>query len=502
MASLVTNKRKTKPNSYTVKWVIGGGRPKGVPGEWGIETFDPIEGEHRNEAHAKLFRAAVEAAHHQWPANYVPGTGFVDPVTYQAVLAAAAREQANDEPATTLRLADYIQTYLAKKRTESDFGQVRKYGQMLRDFVEPWFGERDLLDPLCITRDEIEAWALELRAGERAEPETPPEDEDEDDVEDDEDYDEVEPAEDEDPEKIVWLRAPKSPKTIRNIHAAFSAVLTFRMRDSKLPVWQGNPCHGAKLPKLEDDEGDEEMVYLDPDEFAILLSAMKQDARALTKFLFATGLRFGEATALKVKDFARMDPDDHPRFYVRRAWKQRENGSWYLGRPKTAKGKRWISLTKAQAEEILELIAGRGKSEFLFTGPRGGHFTHSTYYSERWRHAVYAAMRCPECRAKDYQEGIGRRGGRNLRNEHVVWCGHQGTLQERPRPHDLRHSHVSCLIELGTHVKKISERLGHASIIVTMDRYGHLFPEIDEILVAGMEGILERVARGMYETVA
>ena len=40
--------------------------------------------------------------------------------------------------------------------------------------------------------------------------------------------------------------------------------------------------------------------------------------------------------------------------------------------------------------------------------------------------------------------------------------------------HDLRHAHASVLIEHGVHPKKIQARLGHSSIQVTMDRYGHL----------------------------
>jgi integrase len=33
----------------------------------------------------------------------------------------------------------------------------------------------------------------------------------------------------------------------------------------------------------------------------------------------------------------------------------------------------------------------------------------------------------------------------------------------------------------------IQERLGHASIAITMDRYGHLLPALDEVVVTGLE---------------
>ena len=45
------------------------------------------------------------------------------------------------------------------------------------------------------------------------------------------------------------------------------------------------------------------------------------------------------------------------------------------------------------------------------------------------------------------------------------------------RLHDLRHSHASMLINLGTPPKVVQERLGHASIQMTLDLYSHLYPD-------------------------
>jgi integrase len=50
-------------------------------------------------------------------------------------------------------------------------------------------------------------------------------------------------------------------------------------------------------------------------------------------------------------------------------------------------------------------------------------------------------------------------------------------LSERVRIHDLRHKCASLLIAQGEHPKAIQEQLGHSSIQVTIDRYGHLFPD-------------------------
>jgi len=47
------------------------------------------------------------------------------------------------------------------------------------------------------------------------------------------------------------------------------------------------------------------------------------------------------------------------------------------------------------------------------------------------------------------------------------------------RIYDLRHTHASLLIHEGVHPKKMAERLGHSSIKLTMDTYGHLFEGSD-----------------------
>jgi integrase len=46
--------------------------------------------------------------------------------------------------------------------------------------------------------------------------------------------------------------------------------------------------------------------------------------------------------------------------------------------------------------------------------------------------------------------------------------------------HSLRHLHASVLLAAGTHIKVVSERLGHTSVAFTMDIYGHLMPGMQE----------------------
>lgn len=60
-------------------------------------------------------------------------------------------------------------------------------------------------------------------------------------------------------------------------------------------------------------------------------------------------------------------------------------------------------------------------------------------------------------------------------------------LPDGLRIHDLRHTCASLLISQGAHPKAIQAHLGHSSISVTMDRYGHLFPSDMEALAEALD---------------
>ena len=52
------------------------------------------------------------------------------------------------------------------------------------------------------------------------------------------------------------------------------------------------------------------------------------------------------------------------------------------------------------------------------------------------------------------------------------------------RLHDARHSHASLMLKQGTHPKIVQERLGHASIQITLDTYSHVAPGLQEAAAA------------------
>jgi integrase len=56
------------------------------------------------------------------------------------------------------------------------------------------------------------------------------------------------------------------------------------------------------------------------------------------------------------------------------------------------------------------------------------------------------------------------------------------------RLHDLRHTHTTLALQAGVHPKVVSERLGHATVSITLDTYSHAIPALEEAaaLIAGL----------------
>ena len=62
------------------------------------------------------------------------------------------------------------------------------------------------------------------------------------------------------------------------------------------------------------------------------------------------------------------------------------------------------------------------------------------------------------------------------------------------RLHDLRHTHATLMLKQGVHPKIVSERLGHASIAITLDIYSHVLPGLQEAAALKFEeGLQEAV---------
>lgn len=207
-----------------------------------------------------------------------------------------------------------------------------------------------------------------------------------------------------------------------------------------------SPCRGVTPPpdtKLE-------ITVLSAAEVAELAEAMPAWCRSWVWVAAYTGLRWSEMIGLR-----RSDVD-----LLRRTISVRrqivEVGSRFegFGEPKTAAGRRTIDLPPFLCDMLEVQLAERaqpGPDGLVFVNTRGNPPHLSSFTSQTWRKA----------RAK-----VGR--------PDLRW-------------HDLRHTAVALAIANGAHPKMIQERLGHASITVTLDRYGHLFPGLGTAVADGLE---------------
>ena len=222
--------------------------------------------------------------------------------------------------------------------------------------------------------------------------------------------------------------ATVSPTTVRNAHALLSAVLGLAVQEGILPA---NPARGADLP---DDDVEEERGIFSRAEWARFYAAISESYQPLLIVLLVTGARWGEATALQVRDLDVAASVIH----VRRAWKKGKEGA-VLGVPKTARGRRTIMLPDWAVETLEPLTTGRAADEFLLTAPGGGVIHRTEFVERHWKPALAAA-------------GIAK---------HLT-------------PHSLRHTFASWALMDGVPAQVVQHRLGHESLQTTSRVYAHL----------------------------
>ena len=175
-----------------------------------------------------------------------------------------------------------------------------------------------------------------------------------------------------------------------------------------------------------------EMQFWTLDEYKKFSEAMMDKTISFYAFemLYWCGIREGEMLALTPKDF-----DFKAETVTINKSYQRLKGRDVITTPKTKKSNRTIKMPKFLCEEMQEYLGmfyGAGENDRIFP------------VSKSYMH-------------------------------HEMDRGAKEAGVKRIRIHDLRHSHVSLLIEMGFTALAIADRLGHESIDVTY-RYAHLFP--------------------------
>ncbi|MEX2203747.1 MAG: tyrosine-type recombinase/integrase [Actinomycetota bacterium] len=212
-----------------------------------------------------------------------------------------------------------------------------------------------------------------------------------------------------------------------------------------------NVAHGVSTPTV----ARREMRFLTAIETDRLVEATPERYQALILVAAYGGLRFGELCALRVGRFDAL----RRRVSIEESIVE-VGGKNHAGPTKTSTS-RAVKLPGFVAEKLALHLATQplGSDGLIFTDPQGGPMRRTNFRRRVWLPAV-------------------RRAG-----------------LEPLRFHDLRHTAAALAIASGAHPKAIQERLGHSTITVTLDRYGHLFPSLDEELAERLD-VMARGAAG------
>lgn len=247
-----------------------------------------------------------------------------------------------------------------------------------------------------------------------------------------------------------------SARTVRMTHAVLSSAMKQAVRWHML---QRNPCEFVDLPRM----ARKEMQALSPDEASRFLEAAREDKLGIVlSFALATGMRPEEYLALKWSDL-----DLHAgTATVRRTLIWRKGGGWYFGEPKTSRSRRTIPIPRSLVGELADHRRKQAESRLK----KGADYQNNDL--------VFASGEGTPILL------------RNLVRRHFQPLLTRAELSPTLRLYDLRHSCATLLLSAGENPKVVSERLGHASIVLTLDTYSHVLPSMQQAATEKLERIL------------
>lgn len=223
-----------------------------------------------------------------------------------------------------------------------------------------------------------------------------------------------------------------SPSSVQRTHGLLSHMLDLAVRDRRLPT---NSAKGVNLPRKLTrprrfpSAGQVEQLGVECEPYGLV-----------ARFLAYTGLRWGEMAALRGRD---IDPLRR-RMHIARSVTE-DNGRLIFDTPKTGEA-RTVPLPRFLAEQVVASVAGKGPDQLVFEGTRGGVLRNGNFNRRTFDVAARA-------------------------------IGEPGLT-----PHGLRLTAASLAIAAGGNVKVVQQMLGHATASMTLDLYGHLFPDqLDDV---------------------
>ena len=238
-----------------------------------------------------------------------------------------------------------------------------------------------------------------------------------------------------------------APSTVKSIYLTASQVFGQAVTDGLI---SRSPCIGIRLPE---ERQREQMYFLTPDQVSDLAEAIAPRFRTLVYAAAYTGMRAGELAALRLPRLNLLAGTVDVTESMMEVGCQLVTGPTKTGRPRT------LTLPRFLAEMLGEHIGSYPSPEgFVFTMAEGGPIRQRNFYRRHFKPAVLDA---------------GLPAGLHF--------------------HSLRHTCAAFLAD-GRHMEEVKDHLGHSSIRVTSDRYGHLFPKARQAVADGLDETFRRAA--------
>jgi integrase len=228
--------------------------------------------------------------------------------------------------------------------------------------------------------------------------------------------------------------------TIRNTLMPLRAICRRAVARGDIAI---NPTSSIELPAVR---GRRERIVAPPDA-AALIAALPARDRALWATALYAGLRRGELQALRWTDVDLATGV----IRVERSWDRLEG----VIEPKSRAGRRSVPIAAVLRDHLVAHEQQTATHELVFATSNGNAFDPATIADRSrraWSRAELDAI----------------------------------TL------HDARHTFASLMIAAGVNAKALSAYMGHASVTITYDRYGHLMPGSESEAAARLDAYLER----------
>jgi integrase len=251
---------------------------------------------------------------------------------------------------------------------------------------------------------------------------------------------------------VQRLEARLAPSTVRDVHRLLHTILAAAVRDRLLTY---NPAANVRLPQLSPSAGQ----FLTVDQVQRIAGHCPAPYRTVVLTLAYTGVRWGELAGLHAGQLHML----RRRMDVTHVVEEINGRLSLRGYPKTVSSRRTVPLAGQLVEALAQHLAedppvdcglahpdGENCSGLVFHGPRGSAMRRM-WNARVWRPALTSAG-----------------------------------VTSAPRPHDLRHTCASWLVQAGVPLYDVRAWLGHSSIKVT-ERYAHLAPDQHDRALAALE---------------